>query len=111
MDLKTSLHPSSSQIHHRRHPDASIMRFILTVTFLIGNALTLVPPSILKRDSSIFRALTSSIMLAFASAFVSLLMIRYKKTGFPATICRWSSMVAMAAVSVLLLFVLALHQQ
>lgn len=119
MDVKPLLHPgsqsfvtSSSQIqshHHHHHHEAS-SRFIVTVTFLIGNALTLVPTSILRRDSPTFRALTSSIMLAFASAFVSLLLIHYKKAGLAARICRWSSVVAMAAVLVLLLSVSALHQ-
>ncbi|KAK3420080.1 hypothetical protein EUGRSUZ_G00870 [Eucalyptus grandis] len=112
MDVNPLLHPSSSQKdpHHHRHHHASsiVSRFIVTVSFPIGNALTLVPRSILKRDSSTFRALALSIVLAFAFAFVSL--IRYGKTGLAVRICRWASMVAMAAVLVLLLSISALHQ-
>ncbi|KAL3724310.1 hypothetical protein ACJRO7_029474 [Eucalyptus globulus] len=112
MDLKTPLHPSSSRIDAPPPRDASssMSRFIVTATFAVGNALTLVPTSILRRDSSTFRALVLSIILAFSSAFVSLLMIHHGKAGLPARICRWSSLVAMAAVLVLLLSVSSLHR-
>ncbi|KAK2632313.1 hypothetical protein EUGRSUZ_L01726 [Eucalyptus grandis] len=112
MDLKTPLHHNSSRIdpnddHHR---EASIPRFIVMFTFVTGNALAILPTSILRRDSFTFRSLALSIMLAFASAFVSLLLIHCNKAGLAERICRWTSMVAMAAVLVSLLAVSALHQ-
>ncbi|KAF8014077.1 hypothetical protein BT93_H0037 [Corymbia citriodora subsp. variegata] len=114
MDLKTPLHPGSPtrgkfQIHPHHHREASISRFIATVTFVTGNALILVPTSILRRNSATFRSLVLSIMLAFASAFLSLLLIHYKKVGFAERICRWTSIVAMAAVLLSLLSISALH--
>ncbi|KAF8014079.1 hypothetical protein BT93_H0039 [Corymbia citriodora subsp. variegata] len=117
MDLKTPLHPGSQSVItggscqidlHHHHREASIPRFIASVTFVIGNALILFPTSILRRDSSSFKSLALSIMLAFASAFVSLLLIHYNKVGFAERICRWTSIVAMAAVLGLLLSVSAL---
>ncbi|KAI6695996.1 hypothetical protein NL676_023706 [Syzygium grande] len=115
MDLKTPLRPSSSsqidpQHNHHPHPrgDASIPKFIVTVTFGVGNALALVPTSILRREPSTFRALALSVMVAFASACVSLLLIHCRKACLAERICRFTSIVAMAAVLGLLLYVSAL---
>ncbi|KAI6705802.1 hypothetical protein NL676_008764 [Syzygium grande] len=59
MDLKTcsqSAITCSPQIDPHHHRDASIMRFIVTVTFVVGNSLTFVPTLILRRDLLTFKA-------------------------------------------------------
>ncbi|KAF7848908.1 hypothetical protein BT93_L1453 [Corymbia citriodora subsp. variegata] len=115
MDVNPLLHPSSSRNdphYHHHHASSIVSRFILTTSFLLGNALT----SFRHGSSGETHRPSEGIVhharlhIRFHFAAVDLLREDGSKMGLAVRICRCSSMVAMAAVLVLLLSISALHQ-